>query len=177
MDVVPSLLASLWIHPAMPLREGKLPTPLSVCIGILAGQRVWQLDVAIAVDEVLLVDRLDALEMLMQPVGSSLLGALAGSLLGRTCAQIPAQRLPLTMFVWGPWRVAPVTLTALSIHETAFDELLNPIHASAEVGFSVLAPDDPDRGDVAARIAAKYYQGSRETRALLALAQLPELRR
>ena len=121
--------------------------------------------------------RLAALEMLMQPLGTSLLGALAASLLGRDCAAIPAGRLPLTLFIWGPWRIAPVKLSSLTIRESAFDELLNPIHATAEVGFSVLAPDDPDRSDVLARAAAKYYQGSREARALLSLEQLVELRR
>ena len=50
--------------------------------------------------------RLAAIEMLMQPVGSSLLGELAGALtggvLGGGGATIPAGRLPLVFFIWGP---------------------------------------------------------------------------
>jgi hypothetical protein len=117
--------------------------------------------------------RLAALEMLMQPVGTSLLGGL----IGRRCAAIPAGKLPLTLFVWGPWRIAPVKLNSLTIRETAFDELLNPIHAAADLGFSVLAPDDPDQGDLLARAAARYYQGARESRAILSLEQIAELGR
>ena len=80
----------------------------------------------------------------MQPVGSSLLGdlagALTGGLLGGGGAAIPAGRLPLVLFIWGPTRITPVRLKSLTIHETAFDELLNPIHASADLGFTVLRP-------------------------------------
>ena len=75
----------------------------------------------------------------MQPVGSSLLGELAGALTGGSLggggATIPAGRLPLVFFIWGPARITPVRLTSLTITETAFDELLNPIHASADLGF------------------------------------------
>ena len=123
--------------------------------------------------------RLAALELLMQPVGTSLLGGLAstltGGLLGGGGAKVPAGQLPLTLFVWGPERIAPVRLNTLSIQETAFDELLNPIQATADVSFSVLRFDDPSDTNKFARAAAKYYQGARETKALLALAQIPEL--
>ena len=123
--------------------------------------------------------RLAALELLMQPVGASLLGGLASTLtrglLGGGGANVPAGQLPLTLFVWGPERIAPVRLNTLSIQESAFDELLNPIQATADVSFSVLRFDDPSNTNKFARAAAKYYQGSRETRALLAPAQIPEL--
>jgi hypothetical protein len=120
--------------------------------------------------------RLAALEMLVQPVGTSLLGSLAGALLGRGSAAVPAGRLPLVLFIWGPTRIAPVRLTSLSISETSFDELLNPIRATADVGFRVLRPDDADAGDLVARAAAINYQGLRETSALLSVAQTAELR-
>jgi len=123
--------------------------------------------------------RLAALELLMQPVGASLLGGLASTLtrglLGGGGANVPAGQLPLTLFVWGPERIAPVRLNTLSIQESAFDELLNPIQATADVSFAVLRFDDPSNTNKFARAAAKYYQGSRETRALLAPAQIPEL--
>jgi hypothetical protein len=120
--------------------------------------------------------RLAALEMLMQPVGSSLLGNLAGALMGGSeGATVPPGRLPLTLFMWGPGRITPVRLTSLSIHETAFDGLLNPLQASADLGFTVLREADLGTDDTFARAAAKYYQGSREVRAVIQLAQLPEL--
>jgi hypothetical protein len=120
--------------------------------------------------------RLAALEMLMQPVGSSLLGDLAGALLGGGAgAAVPPGRLPLTLFLWGPGRITPVRLTSLTITETAFDELLNPIHASADLGFTVLRVDDLGADQTFARAAATYYQGSREVKAVLQLVQLVEL--
>lgn len=119
--------------------------------------------------------RLAALEMLMQPVGSSLLGNLAGALLGGGGAAVPPTKLPLTLFMWGPGRITPVRLKSLSITETAFDELLNPIHASADLGFTVLRTADLGKDATFARAAATYYQGSREVKAVLQLAQIPEL--
>ncbi len=123
--------------------------------------------------------RLAALEMLVQPVGSSVLGGLAGALsgglLGGGGATVPAGRLPLTLFVWGPGRVTPVRLKSLTIQETAFDELLNPIQATVDLSFSVLRVDDPSVDDIVTRAAAKYYQGAREAKAALQLAQIPEL--
>jgi hypothetical protein len=122
--------------------------------------------------------RLAAIEMLMQPVGSSLLGGLAGALtgglLGGGGAAVPASRLPLVLFMWGPARITPVRLKSLSIHETAFDELLNPIHASADLGFTVLRPTDLGTDDTFAKAAATFYQGAREVKAVLSLPQLVE---
>ena len=119
--------------------------------------------------------RLAALEMLMQPVGSSLLGGLAGSLLGGGGAAVPAGKLPLILFIWGPTRITPVRLNSLSIHETAFDELLNPIQATADLGFTVLRTVDLGQDDTVARAAATFYQGAREVKAVLQLPQLLEL--
>jgi hypothetical protein len=122
--------------------------------------------------------RIAAIEMLMQPVGSSLLGdlagALTGGLLGGGGAAIPAGKLPLVLFIWGPTRLTPVRLKSLTIHETAFDELLNPIHASADLGFTVLRPTDLGPDDTIAKAAATFYQGSREVKAVLSLPQLLE---
>jgi hypothetical protein len=119
--------------------------------------------------------RLAAIEMLMQPVGSSLLGGLVGGLLGGGGAAVPAGRLPLVLLIWGPARVTPVRLTSLTVRETAFDELLNPIHATADLGFSVLRKADLAADQTIARAAADYYQGLREARAVLQLPQMIEL--
>jgi hypothetical protein len=121
--------------------------------------------------------RIAAIEMLMQPVGSSLLGGLAGALTGGLIgggAAVPAGRLPLVLFIWGPTRITPVRLKSLTVRETAFDELLNPIHASADLGFTVLRPTDLGKDDVVAKAAATYYQGAREVKAVLSLPQLLE---
>lgn len=119
--------------------------------------------------------RLAALEMLVQPVGSSLLGNLIGGLLGGGGAAIPAARVPLVLFAWGPARITPVVLKSLTIHETAFDELLNPIHATADLGLTVLRKDDLSADDTLARAAADFYQGAREVKAVLAIPQIAEL--
>jgi hypothetical protein len=119
--------------------------------------------------------RLAALEMLMQPIGSSLLGGLVGGLLGGGGATVPAGKLPLILFIWGPTRITPVRLKSLTVHETAFDELLNPIHATADLGFTVLRKVDLAKDDSIARAAADFYQGAREVKAVLQLPQLLEL--
>ena len=49
---------------------------------------------------------------------------------------------PFILFVWGPQRVLPVRLTSLSITEEAYDPLLNPIRAKAELSLSVLSYHD-----------------------------------
>ena len=110
--------------------------------------------------------RIAAIELLMQPVGTSLLG----SLLCRG-ASVPPGRVPRTLFIWGPARITPVRLTSLTIRETAFDEQLNPIHASADLAFSVLRPEDSDSADSLTRAAATLYQGAREGKALAQMEQ------
>lgn len=120
--------------------------------------------------------RLAALEMLMQPVGSSLLGNLIGGALGATPgATIPAGRLPVVLFAWGPGRITPVELRSLTVQETAFDGLLNPIHATADLSLTVLRKEDLPKDDTVARLAADYYKGLREVKAVIQLPQMIEL--
>jgi hypothetical protein len=115
--------------------------------------------------------RLAALEMLTQPVGKSLLsGLLVGGRL-----PVPAGKLRLVLFSWGPFRITPVRITDLTIRETAFDALLNPIHATADLGLQVLRLADLGEDERFARAAAKAYQGAREVRAALNVPQGPEL--
>jgi len=119
--------------------------------------------------------RLAAIEMLMQPVGTSVLGGLVGGLLGGGGAKVPAGRTPLVLFIWGPTRITPVRLRSLTIRETSFDELLNPIHATADLGFGVLRTTDLAKDDTVARAAATFYQAAREVKAVLQLPQILEL--
>ena len=51
-------------------------------------------------------------------------------------------RTPLVLFVWGTTRVLAVHVTSVQITEQQFDDRLNPIAARAEVGLTVLNPED-----------------------------------
>jgi hypothetical protein len=112
--------------------------------------------------------RLAALELLMQPVAGAAMRIQGGM-------EVPAAKLPLVLFVWGPGRVTPVTLQSLQIQETAFDELLNPIHARVQLSFAVIREADVPNGEMLLEGAASYYQALREVRAQLQVQQLPEL--
>lgn len=121
--------------------------------------------------------RLAALEMLMQPAGGSALGAAVASLLGTgpKGAAIPPLKVPFVLFAWGPQRITPVRVDALTIRETAFDALLNPLHATAEISFTVLRTADVPKDDKVMAMAAAYYQVLRETKAVLSPAQVIEM--
>src|SRR5436309_2613040 len=71
---------------------------------------------------------LSALELLMVPKsGLSIdLTALSG---GSGSHQTPPTTLPTVLFFWGPFRLLPVTVNNLSITETEYDTLLNPVRA------------------------------------------------
>jgi hypothetical protein len=56
--------------------------------------------------------------------------------------EIVAAEAPLTVFVFGPKRIAPVRITEFSITEEAFDTALNPIRAKVSLGMRVLTIDD-----------------------------------
>lgn len=122
--------------------------------------------------------RLAALEMLMQPVGSSLLGGLVGDLIGagkKKGHAVPVGRPPLVFFAWGPTRITPVQVKSLVIRETGFDALLNPIHADVDIGLTVLRTADLPKDEKLARLAADYYRGAREVKSVLQLPQMLEL--
>lgn len=83
---------------------------------------------------------LAALEMMLYPksalvIANSILAAVG------TIEVIPAEG-PMILFVWGPTRVLPVRLTGLTITEEAYDTLLNPTRAKAELSLSVLGYND-----------------------------------
>ena len=90
---------------------------------------------------------LAALELLLyardQQSQFSILAGPSGS------QNVPPDVLPLVLFVWGPGRVLPVRLTALTIREQEFDRLLNPIRAEVDLTLEILKRlprDDPARG-------------------------------
>ena len=55
----------------------------------------------------------------------------------------PAQGSQLvTLFIWGPSRIVPVRVTALSIMESLFDPNLSPIQATVQATLTVTPADD-----------------------------------
>jgi hypothetical protein len=125
--------------------------------------------------------RLAALEMLQYPTGSSgggLLGGVSASIsssgLGLSTASsasqtVPQSQVPTVLFIWGPQRIVPVRVTALTITERIYDSLLNPSHAEAQITLRVLTPDEIVSVDgpmqQLANIAYLYTQGLRQVQA------------
>ena len=83
---------------------------------------------------------LSALEVLIYPASGSLQDNNSEAASGNL--EIVAVEAPLTVFVFGPKRIAPVRITELSITEEAFDTALNPIRAKISLGMRVLTIDD-----------------------------------
>ena len=112
---------------------------------------------------------LSALELLMVPKSSLTidLSKLSGK---KKPHQHPPERLPTILFFWGPFRIMPVTINSLSITETEYDQLLNPIRAEVSVNLKVLTPGQLAKDQEFARGAYKYSQGVKEVMAALNLA-------
>jgi hypothetical protein len=129
--------------------------------------------------------RLAALEMLQYPsgafdggligsvsasisVGSSSLSASAGG--ATKPANVPRSDVPTVLFIWGPQRIVPIRVTALTITEKLYDAFLNPTHADAQITLKVLTPEElasvqGDFGKIA-RVAYNYSQGLRQAQAV-----------
>jgi hypothetical protein len=137
--------------------------------------------------------RLAALEMLLYPTAGPGIGQLLGTVsasasvgasIGGSAgagvkAAVPAAQLPTVLFVWGPGRILPVRLTALTITEKLYDaEMLNPTHAEAQVSLSVLTPEELQAvtGPLkeVAKVAYVYSQGLRQALAVANLANAVE---
>lgn len=84
--------------------------------------------------------QLSALEMLLYPKLASVIVNTA--LLAAGTIEILPPQAPLTVLIWGPGRIVPVQLTSFSITEEAYDENLNPIRASVDLGLRVLSYND-----------------------------------
>jgi hypothetical protein len=100
-------------------------------------------------------NRLAALEMLLYPQQTSLLGGLLGSTAGALSATtgslgasmdgaraVPRGTVPVLLFVWGPGRIVPVRLTSFSVEEQAYSPQLYPIRAKVNAGLRILSPKD-----------------------------------
>lgn len=83
---------------------------------------------------------LAALETLIYPFSTTLQDNNAVAASGSI--EIVAAEADLTVFVFGPKRIAPVRITEFTITEEAFDVSLNPIRAKLSLGMRVLTIDD-----------------------------------
>lgn len=112
---------------------------------------------------------LAALELMANPkaaAGGLLSAAIdaVGSLLGgdeEATQPIPRESYPRLIFLWGLTRVLPVMVTSMSVTETHFDFLLNPIEAEVRLGLTVIQPD-PCTEDLIAQGASIYTATAKE---------------
>lgn len=130
--------------------------------------------------------RIAAMEMLLFPTappGGGLIGSVSSALgIGGgapPATAVPASQLPTVLFVWGPGRIAPVRVTALTITEKLYDgTLLTPLHAEAQITLKVLTPPELQYVDgllgTLATAAATYTTGLREALAIANLANAVE---
>jgi len=117
---------------------------------------------------------LSALELLMVPKSSLSIDLF--NLSGGPQPHLhPPDRLPTVLFIWGPFRILPVTVNSLSINETEYDTLLNPIRAEVSVSLQVLTPSQLATDATFARGAYKYSQGVKEVMAALNLINAAEI--
>lgn len=127
--------------------------------------------------------RLAALEMLLYPTappGGGLIGSVSAALsIGGSAGtdptrSVPASQLPTVLFIWGPGRILPVKVTSLAITEKLYSStLLNPTHADAQVGLTVLTPEELAFVDgPLGSLAKTAYDFSHGLRQALAIANL-----
>jgi hypothetical protein len=123
-----------------------------------------------------------ALEKMVYPPGTpgGLIGAaidaigaaLSGPSTTPPSQPVPRVPLPRILFIWGPSRVLPVTITSMSIVEQKYDMLLNPVQAEVRIGMQVSSQAPTD--DAVGEGAYKYTQMIKDTQATLNLAKVIE---
>ena len=123
-----------------------------------------------------IASRLAALEMLLFPSSDTeggLLGTVTAALGGGGGApkrKVPSSTINTCLFVWGPGRIVPVRLTALTVTERIYDTLLNPVKAEAQVTLRVLTDEElkhnTDTLKDLAKVANTYTHGLRQALAV-----------
>src|SRR5262245_7457686 len=86
---------------------------------------------------------------------------------------VPRETYPRILFIWGPTRVLPVTIDAMTIAEQEYDFMLNPVRAEVDITLSVIAID-PCSDDVLAKGALEYSTIAKEAMAIANLANTAE---
>ncbi len=128
--------------------------------------------------------QLAALEKMVIPSGkiAGLVGAAidaVGDALGlggggdAPAQPIPREKYPRILFIWGPTRVLPVTIDAMSIAELEYDAALNPLRAEVDLTLSVITVDECS-DDLLAKGALEYSTLAKEAQAIANLANATE---
>jgi Contractile injection system tube protein len=117
---------------------------------------------------------LSALELLMVPKSALSIDLVSLIRRKKKPHQHPPEKLSTVLFFWGPFRILPVSVKSLSIIETEYDPLLNPVRAEVSVSLDVLTPRQLDKATLAVG-AYKYSQGVKEVMAALNLANAAQL--
>lgn len=94
------------------------------------------------------------------------------ALLASGTLEIAPVAAPLTLFVWGPNRVLPVSLSTLSISEELFDTTLNPIRATVSLNMRALSYSDLNVNTRGYNLFMVYQQG-KEAMAALGISNAP----
>lgn len=153
-------------HPAM--QQPDYPTEsISFSLRLDATDQLAQRNPIAAASGIL--PTLSALELLMVPSsGVSLdLFSLSGS--ANKPFQLPPLNLNTILFFWGPYRILPVAISTLSITETEYDPLLNPVRAEVSVSLRVLTPSQLNNATLAIG-AYNYTEKVKQVMAALNLA-------
>src|SRR5262249_31359507 len=82
---------------------------------------------------------LSALELLLVPKSSLTIDLFSQSGQKKPHKH-PPEKLPAILFFWGPFRILPVKINSLSITETEYDPMLNPVRAEVSVNLQVCTP-------------------------------------
>jgi hypothetical protein len=92
-----------------------------------------------------ILPQLSTLELMVHPKEESLLGAALGALLGSPggFSFTKKPNPPLILFISGLKRVLPVNINSLSITETEFSTMLDPIRATVAVDLTVIEGGNP----------------------------------
>jgi hypothetical protein len=103
---------------------------------------------------------LAALEILVYPSSATLQANNSSASAGNL--EIIPLEAALTVFVFGPKRIAPVRLTEFSITEEAFDTNLNPIRARVSLSMRVLSIDDVGFDEKSGGLFMTYLQAKEQ---------------
>jgi len=103
---------------------------------------------------------------------ASAIAAIGGKKASRS---VPKEKIPRVLFIWGPTRLLPVSITSLTITEEQYDYQLNPVQAAVQIGLAVASrpPDD----DPVGKGALEYSTLVKDTQATPNLAKTVQLAR
>lgn len=112
--------------------------------------------------------RLSTLEAMVYPKDESLIGAALGSLLGSAggFSFTKKENPPMVLFIWGIKRVLPVNINSMTITETQFNTMLDPVRATVAVDLTVVEGKN---------LIYKYTKAAREVMSVVNLANIADI--